>query len=200
MSILRSRRPWLRAALLGCFTLATLSSARGAESAGPVERFTALADHLGDTGPTQQRTVDVEISIDRWSSDAERTALGAALGAHGDTGLLQALRASPRVGTFRSANSLAWDLHLAREQALPDGGRRIVLVTDRPISQWEANHTTPLTRYPFSAVELQLDKDGKGTGKVSVATKVRLSPDGQEIQLDSYSSEPVRLLGVKEAK
>jgi hypothetical protein len=45
-----------------------------------------------------------------------------------------AARELSRVGTIRTPTSLARDLHFARSHKLDDGGRRMVLVTDRPMA------------------------------------------------------------------
>ena len=52
----------------------------------------------------------------------------------GSDALLRELERMPRVGYIRDVNrgTLGWDLHFARERKLEDGGRQIVLATDRP--------------------------------------------------------------------
>ncbi len=54
--------------------------------------------------------------------------------------------------------------------------------------------------YPFTLVEIRLDKDGKGEGKASVATKITFDKDKNQVELENYSSEPVRLNNVKVEK
>ena len=46
------------------------------------------------------------------------------------------------VGSIRTPQTLAWDLRYARQFKLHEGGRRIVLVTDRPIGFREAANST----------------------------------------------------------
>ena len=60
-----------------------------------------------------------------------------------------------------------------------DGGRRIVLVTDRPISFWEAANQPRSIDYPFTLIELRLNRDGEGEGKMSIATKITGNRDIQ---------------------
>ena len=45
-----------------------------------------------------------------------------------------------------------------------------------------------------------LDKDGKGEGRLSIATKIARSKDGKSIELASYSAEPVQLQDVHKQK
>jgi hypothetical protein len=46
---------------------------------------------------------------------------------------------------------------------------------------------------------MQLDKDGKGVGKASVATQITQDPDGT-IVLENFSSQPVMLNDVRPVK
>jgi len=56
----------------------------------------------------------------------------------GGAGLLQALlQIKPRVGYVRSSRLPTWEVQFAQSSPLPDGGRRIVLATDRPLTDAE---------------------------------------------------------------
>ena len=65
---------------------------------------------------------------------------------------------------------------------------------------WEASHDARTMDYPFTLIELHLDKNGKGQGKIALATKIARSKDGQRLELENYSSEPVRLQNVRPQK
>jgi hypothetical protein len=153
---------------------------------------------LGVVGP--RRAGIVEINIDRWSSDQERDSLLDTLRTKGETSLLTSLQGTERVGFIRTPDRLGWDLHYAQERSTDDGGRDIVIATDRPIRFWEAANLTRTLRYPFTVIEIHLDKDGKGEGRMSVATKVSMSPDGKTLELENYSTQPVLLEKVAEQK
>jgi hypothetical protein len=47
--------------------------------------------------------------------------------------------------------------------------------------------------YPFTLIEIHLDKDGKGQGKMAYATKITFDKKKNSVELENYSSEPVRL-------
>jgi hypothetical protein len=51
-------------------------------------------------------------------------------------------------------------------------------------------------------MELRIDKSGKGEGKMAIATKISFDKKKNTMELENYSSEPVRLnnLTVKVAK
>ena len=49
----------------------------------------------------------------------------------------------------------------------------------------------------FTVVELRLNKDGEGEGKMSIATKIIADSENQIITLENYDTQPVLLNNVK---
>jgi hypothetical protein len=167
----------------------------GGQAIGSPERFTALAVNVD--GFWFSRTGPVEIVVSRWSNESEQTRLTEALLDEGSDALLDALRDTPRVGYLRMSNSLGYDLHFARALPGDDGGRRIVLATDRPILFWEARNQPRSIDYPFTVIELRLNRDGEGEGKMSIAARISGNKALNLIELEDYANQPVRLLGVR---
>ena len=165
---------------------------------GAVERFTAFAVNMGNVGRTQAGTVDLVVS--RWSTESERDTLIAVLLDKGPDALLDTLRKTRRVGSIRTPNSLGYALRYAQNIPGEDGGRRIILVTDRPIGFWEAANQPRTIDYPFTLIELRLNADGDGEGKMSIATKITGNRERGLIELEDYARQPVRLLSVHSAK
>src|SRR3954466_16289496 len=100
------------------------------------EEFSAIAVNMAP-GTTATST-PVEITIERWTSDADRDRLMTILKEKGPDELLKALQKEPKVGKIRTREALGYDLHYARQLPGADGGRRIVLATDRPVGILEA--------------------------------------------------------------
>lgn len=150
--------------------------------------------------PGARRAGIVEIDVDRWSSDQERDSLLDVLRTKGENSLLSSLQETKRVGFIRTPDRLGWDLHYASETPTDDGGKDIVIATDRPIRFWEAANLTRTTRYPFTIIQIHLGKDGKGEGRMSVATKLSMSKDGKTLELENYSTQPVILEQVSEQR
>jgi len=135
----------------------------------------------------------VQIGIDRWSPHQELDSLLDTLRTRGADKMLNDLQKAPRVGYIRTPDRVGWSIHFASVSPTEDGGQQIVLATDRPIRFWEAANLTRTLRYPFTVIEIHLDKNGKGEGKMSVATKISLSKDGKTLELENYSTQPVLL-------
>jgi hypothetical protein len=153
------------------------------------EQFTGFAINM-NSGPS---TATVDFTIERWSTDAERDQLLAIIkGERNPTDkLLRALQDLRKVGYIRTQQTLGWDLRYARQSPLEDGGRRIVLATDRPIGFREARNQPRSIDYPFTIVEIQLDKNDKGVGKIMAGTKIYVDKNNN-IVLENFGIEPIR--------
>src|SRR5262245_4036244 len=163
-----------------------------AQTLGEKERFTAIA--VVNNNRASGSGI-VQIDINRWSTTAEREALLNTLKKQGAHKLLDALQGTKPVGIIKTPDSLGYDLHFANQTPLPDGGRRIVIATDRPIGFWEAAHRPRTIDYPFTVIQMEIDKDGRGTGTMSYATKI--IPAGNTIVLENFATQPVMLTEIK---
>jgi hypothetical protein len=183
-------------ALVGVAIL--LSGRPAAQTNGSPERFTAVAVNMGTPG--RAFTDRVDIVVERWSPRADRDRLLNDLFEKGPEKLLDALQKLPRVGYFRTPNSIGYDLHYSQRTDLPDHGEQVVLITDRYINFWEAANRPRTIDYPFTVIELHIDGDGKGEGKMSIATKIIGNKDTKTIVLENYATQPVMLNDVRREK
>ena len=101
------------------------------------------------------------------------------------------------MGYIRTPNSLGYDLRYAYRIVNSDGSSRIVIGTDRRIGFWEARNQPRTMDYPFTLIEMRLDKDGNGEGRMAVGTKISRSRDGKTIELENYGISPVALNEIK---
>jgi hypothetical protein len=158
--------------------------------------FTAFAVSPG--GPrTSSVATQVDITINRWSTAAESERLLTVLKEKGPEKLLDALQDVKSVGTIRTPGDLAYDLRYAHAEPGEDGGTRIFLATDRPVSYWEAVNRPRVSDYPFTFFELRLNKNGDGEGKLSLATNLTRSTDGKMVELENYDAQPIALNEVR---
>jgi len=162
------------------------------------EKFTAFAVNASNM-TNRAQTSPIDITINRWTSDADRDRLIATLKGKGQDALLDALQKLPVVGYINTPGSLRYDLHYARQIPEAEGGRRIVLGTDRYMTAWEAMNRPRTVDYPFTVIELQLDRTGHGKGWASLFTKITATADNN-IELENFANEPVMLNDVKPAK
>jgi hypothetical protein len=176
-------------------SIAGLSRAPHAQTMGSPERYTAAAINMnrGAAG-------NIEIVVNRWSTDAERDKLMSVMLEKGPEKLLDTLQDLPRMGYFRTPDRVGWDIHFARKTAGKDGGEHVTLVTDRRISFWESVNQPRSIDYPFTVVELHLNRDGEGEGKMSIATKIIADKENRIVTLENYDTQPVMLNNVRREK
>jgi hypothetical protein len=189
MSVRRPLAPRLLVAAVA--TAAALVSSIAAGQA-PQERFTGFAVNLNG-GPS---TGTVDFTIERWSTDAERDALLSILKEEKDPyrandKLLKALQKMPVAGRLLTPQRLGWDLRYAYQTPLEGGGRRIVLGTDRPVGFGETVTQARTMDYPFTIIEMRLDKDDRGEGKILAGTRLLIDRNNQLV-LENYAQQPVR--------
>jgi hypothetical protein len=178
-------------------TRAQVSSSAGQVNTGP-ERFTAFAINMNSPSPTAGAT-SVDIVINRYSTDAERDRLRAGFKENEQQGLLKALQDLPAVGYLTTPGSLRYDIHFARQRPAAEAGRRLFLLTDRRIAFWEAASGARTLDYPFTLIQIQLDRNDRGVGKLSVATRITGSED-TVVEIEDFAAQPVQLNDVHKVK
>ncbi|HJZ77815.1 MAG TPA: hypothetical protein VKE51_39070 [Vicinamibacterales bacterium] len=174
---------------------AVFSVTARAQTMGAPERFIANAVNM-DRGAAG----NIEIVVNRWSTDAERDKLMSVMLDQGPNKLLDVLQDMPRAGYFRAPGRVGIDIHFARRVPQPDGGERVVLVTDRRIGFWEAANQPRSIDYPFTVIELRLNSDGEGEGKMSLATKIIADKENNIVTLENYGTQPVLLNNIRREK
>jgi hypothetical protein len=185
----------LRAAMVIGASLLAVSSSVIAQTHGEKEEFAAVAIANNNI---RSGAGTVLISVDRWSTNAERERFVSTLMDKGPRALIDVLQDTPPVGRIRTPDSIGYDLRYAHQAPAEDGGRRIVIATDRPIGFWEAYNRPRTVDYPFTIVQMQIGPDGRGTGTLSEFTKVLAYKDN--IYLENFASAPVMLTDIQAKK
>ena len=160
------------------------------------------------TGAVSSEGVELRINVLRWTAEEDRGAIvslitpapGQAAGEGED--IESALQDLQTVGFIWTGGSLGYALKYAHRTEAEDGGERIVLVTDRPLGQWDRNG--PWTgsdgsgpaAAAFTVVELHLDAEDRGEGKLSSASSIEFNVPAQTVGLADYASAEVHLENV----
>jgi len=170
-------------------------------------RLTAFAVNMSNIGTGSSGIV--EIRLTNWSTAAERQQVIGTMIEKGQDDLLRLLEKAKAKGRLRFPNimgpdpnnlRLGWDVKYAWHTPDPEGGHRIVLAFDRYMSFAEIRNQPRTVDYPFTLIEIHLNKDGSGEGKMAYATKITFDKKKNNVELENYSSEPVRLTTVKSEK
>jgi len=145
----------------------------------------------------------IRINIDGWSNPSQRQHLIATFLEKKQDGLVRELEKQPELGRFNfpgymgpdpnNTMRLGTDIRYAMSFPGENGGRRIVIITPRVIGFRETVNQPRTTDYPFTLFEMRFDKAGKGEGRMAYATQLTFDKGRNTIELENYSSEPVRL-------
>ena len=196
-------------------------------AAGPVN-LTAKSANVGDSGipikisilrwSTDEERKPLVAALDPAAQAAAQAAAaaggrgaGGAGGGRGGRGgdarpvdpiaaLTAALGKAPTVGYLWTSEVVGYSIKYAYRIPLPDGGERIILVTDRRLGAgtggWKVATGTP-TDYEFTLIELRMDSKGSGEGKASLTSKVIFENEAKTLALDNYAATPAVLQNVK---
>ena len=177
----------LLAALIA-FPLVGAGQTRAAE-----EEFSAILTNISNVGRTGLTPVTIRIA--RWTPDEADSQLLETLRKDGQDAFLRDLLDQKPVGSIQTPTSLKYDFFYARQAETERGGRRIILITDRPMEIWERLDAAPSRDYPFTVVELRLDKEGKGSGTLAQLVQLRLV--GDILGIENLATGPMKLTEVK---
>ena len=185
--------------------VAVMGTLAGAQSVQPsaADKVTINGWALSMSNVATGANQTIRINIDSWSSPSQRQHLIDTFLAKKQDGLVRELEKQPEHGRFNfpgymgpdpnSTMRLGTDIRYAMNFPGQDGGRRIVVITPRVIGFREATNQPRTVDYPFSLFEMRFDRSGKGEGKMAYATQILFDKKTNTIELENYSSEPVRL-------
>ena len=187
----------MRVPSLALFALLVLAASPGAQQtprgAGAPETFTAQANVQGAAGAI---AATIQIQIDRYSPDFDRTSVEGALKGGGYPAFLTALRKAPDVGSVGIGDQ-KFVIRYAREEKTAKG-RTITLVTDKPMFfvGGGATNAKPRAGYEVGALRMMVDDVGLGDGTMAAAARIKPGPQGVGVEVDDYADQPIKLVSV----
>jgi hypothetical protein len=165
----------------------------GQNQKGAPETFTANMHATGAAGGAAAATITIDVQ--RYTPDAERTAVETALKTGGFAGFVAALKKAPAVGAVKFGEK-SWTIRWARE-VKSTNKRTLTFVTDSPIFfvGGGAADAKPRAGYDVALIQLDVDDVGLGNGQMAAAARVR--PGGESgVQVDDYADKPIKLTTV----
>ena len=194
---------WFMAGALAAVAIAAPAGAQQSVAPSATDKVTINGWALNMSNIATGANQTIRINIDKWSSPTQRQQLIDTFFAKKQDGLVSALEKQPEMGRFNfpgymgpdpnNTMRLGTDIRYAMNFAGEDGGRRIVIITPRVIGFREARDQPRTVDYPFTLFEMRFNRDGKGEGKMAYATQINFDKKKNTIELENYSSEPVRL-------
>jgi hypothetical protein len=108
---------------------------------------------------------------------------------------------SPTIGYVWTNDITGYSIKYAYRAPQPDGGERIVLLTDRRLgahsAAWKPATSGAETDYEFTVLEIRMDAKGVGEGKTSLMTRVVAENEAKTVALENYAATATILQNVK---
>ena len=130
------------------------------------------------------RMINIQIIIEEYSTPEDQKALMEAFEQKGSQGLYHAVDKMKSKGRMSITGTLGYDVNYIRAFQMPDGSRKIRLVTDRPINFGEAWANSRSEDYNLSAAEIIIStQKGKSSGTLVPACQFKVNKqNGLEIE------------------
>ena len=144
------------------------------------------------------RSFSMNIIIQSYSTPEDQKVLIDAFNKGGHDELVKAVQKLPNRGRIAMTGTVGTDIAYVRSFPT-ETGRRLRIVTDRPIYFREAYHSGRSMQYDLTILELNINQSNadKSTGSLILGARIRLNKSGQ-IEVESYGSGPWRVTNVME--
>ena len=154
-------------------------------------RFTATASGpSGELGP-------VEIVINRFSTTVERNRFMDTFEERGPGGLQEALQQAPSIGRLAAPGDQGFELKYAAELRGEQGHRDVIVASDQGMAFFEAADRPRSADYPFTVLQLQIDRNGQGRGLASAYSNITLDKVQGSLVLENLGDQPVMLTNLQ---
>jgi hypothetical protein len=160
------------------------------------KRATIQAQAMGQN-TAMGKSFNVTVTINSYSTPDDQKALLDAFAQGGQAALSKTVSKMNSKGRVAVTGTLGYDIGYIRTFPTPDG-RKIRLITERPIRIAEARDGGRSTDYDLSALEFNLNDDkSKSSGSLIIGLRVKVDKDNQLV-FESYGSGPWDLVNVME--
>ena len=160
------------------------------------EEFSANFTNIGNVGATGATPVIIRIT--RWTGDDDQIRLMQVLEKDGNEAFTRELQRMKQVGSIGVPQALAYPILYARQTPIKDGGRKITMITDRPMTFEERTGSSISRDYPLTWIEMTLNKDDRGEGYVVLAARMRKV--GEVLGIEDLSTQPAKLTAIRRVR
>lgn len=165
---------------LAALTLAAALPPAAPAAESGAQRYTA---NLVNDDPRQGRKIEnFELEIARLSTSEELAAL-----ANGGA------KSAAGVGSAKLERTMARSV-VAAIETNGGSGKKLTVVFDKPLNWFDASRNPSAKKFPYGVVEIELDGQGKGQGKLIAGAQVKFGTNGVEIA--NAAGEPMRIVNV----
>lgn len=183
---------WSAIAMLACAPVAIHAQA----TQGTAEHFTFTVSNVPES-TLHPKDGRFRITLNRWSTDDERSQLRTAFSENGAEKLHTAFGQVGPIGYLQWPGGLEYAVRYARRVPRADGTTDVVLVVDRGLWVWWDTKLAPsAVQAPVSVIQVRLGKDGRGEGRVAFGTGIGSDNDAG-VALANFAQQPLLLTDVR---
>jgi hypothetical protein len=139
---------------------------------------------------------NLAIYVNRWAAPTEFASLLETLRGEGTKGVLKMLQGR-EIGVLLNPTGLGLPLTLAVQDSLPDGGRRVVIISPRRI--YEKNWNSRSLDYPLQVIEMTFRTERAGEGTIAQLARLSIGREGNQFTVENYEGAKTVLKSVTAA-
>jgi hypothetical protein len=171
----------------------TLASAQSDKEKMQPESFSAVA--MGTGGAAGGKIISFNFRITRYTTDEEVSNYAQLLREKGQDALRNALEKQD-LGRINPVRSTGNQIAVARKSQ--QGPNTIItIVTARQMPFVELYNNGRSVDYPFGFLQVTLDGQGKGTGQIMAAAKLRFDKKSGKYEIESFGNQYIKATNVR---
>ena len=172
-----------------------VSAGLGQMARAQEEAYTAMATTSSDTGSKQ---VQFDFRITKWATQDEIKQLGAVLKDKGQDALLEELK---KMDSGRINQKGETGNQIAIAEKWSDGSDTVItMIAARRMSMFETKSRNKSTDYPFGFLQVKVNANGEGIGKLVAAAKIKYDKDKETYRLDPFGNGATPVANVRPLK
>jgi len=168
-----------------------LPASKGQDEAKP-ESYSGTA--MGTGGTVGGRSMGFDFKITKYTTDEELNNLATLLKEKGPDALRRALEKEDR-GRLNPTGRVGNQIAVARKRQ--QGTNTIItIVTARVMPFLELYNNGRSTDYPFGFLQVSLNQEGKGSGQIMAAAKIKFDKKKGQYEIESYGNQYIKAVNV----
>jgi len=138
------------------------------------------------TGSTSAQQIQFNFTITKYTTEAELKELAAILKDKGEDALIDAMK-KLEAGRINKLGDTGNEIAVADKS---QSGKHtiITMVTPRRITVAELSRSAQHTDYPFGILQVTLNENGEGTGKMMTAAKIKFNEKKGHFEVQPYGA------------
>ena len=159
------------------------------------EAYTAMVTTNRDTGAKQ---IQFNFRITKWATQDEIKQLGAVLKDKGQDALLEEMK---KLDSGRINEKGETGNQIAIAEKWQDGNDAVItMIAARRMTMFETKNRGASTKYPFGFLQVKVNANGEGTGKLVAAAAIKYDQKKGTYRLDPYGNGASPVTNVKPLK